>query len=100
MTTTPDDDEATAPPYEGRRETADVDNADSGASERKGARVGGATGPVESEDRPPKPGPPGGVSPAQEQPSDETPEGEPTDEGVGPTHTAGTPRGEDHASGR
>jgi hypothetical protein len=97
--TTSDDEQPTAPPYDGRRRSADVDSADSGASERDGARVGGATGPVES-DVPPEPaGSETGVSPAEEQPADETPEGEPSDEGVGPAHTAGTPRGEDHASG-
>ena len=37
------------PPYEGRRETADVDEEEK--LRRDGANVGGATGPVESDDR-------------------------------------------------
>jgi hypothetical protein len=39
------------PPYEGRRETADVDPAEE--AHRDGADVGGATGPVESEEQDP-----------------------------------------------
>jgi hypothetical protein len=35
----------TLPPYEGRRETADVDGPE--RTVRDGAKVGGATGPVE-----------------------------------------------------
>ena len=38
-----------APPYEGRRETADV--AGEEELRRDGANVGGATGPVESDER-------------------------------------------------
>jgi hypothetical protein len=97
--TTSDDDQRTAPPYDGRRESADVDT-DGGVAEKDGAKVGGATGPVEGaapaknagQDRK------DGVSPADEQPAEETSEGTSpaeTDEGVGPAHTPGVPRGED-----
>jgi hypothetical protein len=37
------------PPYEDRRETADVDPPEEG--HRDGAEVGGATGPVESDEQ-------------------------------------------------
>ncbi|HJY24548.1 MAG TPA: hypothetical protein VJ649_02595, partial [Actinomycetes bacterium] len=36
------------PPYEGRRESADIDSAEEG--HKGGANVGGATGPVESDE--------------------------------------------------
>src|SRR3954463_5881119 len=55
MTTTPDnsgtaDFEGKAvPPYEGRRESADVDDEEK--RRRDGANVGGATGPVERDRR-------------------------------------------------
>jgi hypothetical protein len=63
-----DVDETVAPPYEGRREAADVDGEEK--LRREGANVGGATGPVES-DQPKAPDPadsPGGAtaSPADE----------------------------------
>jgi hypothetical protein len=64
-----DPDEGSAvPPYEGRREAADVDGEEK--LRREGANVGGATGPVES-DQPKAPDPadsPGGAtaSPADE----------------------------------
>ena len=85
------------PPYEGRRETADVDPSDE--STKDGARVGGATGPVEDdEQKAPDPSATerGAVaSPADEQPADQMPESEESDPGVGPAHVAGTSRGED-----
>jgi len=37
------------PPYEGRRESADVEGEEK--LRREGANVGGATGPVESDER-------------------------------------------------
>jgi hypothetical protein len=59
-----------APPYEGRRETADVDEEEK--LRRDGASVGGATGPVESDERKapdPADTPRGPVaSPAEEKP--------------------------------
>jgi hypothetical protein len=67
----PDTGDRAVPPYEGRRETADVDPSDE--STKDGARVGGATGPVE-DDEPKAPNPDltaGGAvaSPADEQPA-------------------------------
>jgi hypothetical protein len=89
------------PPYEGRRETADVDPQEE--STEQGAKVGGATGPVE-DDEPKAPNPDfteGGAiaSPADEQPADQMPESEESDPGVGPAHVAGTSRGEDLSEG-
>jgi hypothetical protein len=90
------------PPYEGRRESADV--SDEQAMRRDGVTVGGATGPVESAERKaPEPAdtPHGAVAspaeelPAEEQPSEETPGGDPGPASVGPAHHPGTTRGED-----
>jgi hypothetical protein len=104
MTTTPgnygpDDPEAgsTVPPYDGRRETADVDGEDK--LRRDGANTAGATGPVESDEM--KSAEPadtdrGAVaSPSDEQPAEDTPDGDPGEASVGPAHYAGTRRGED-----
>ena len=86
-----------APPYEGRRESADVDREEK--LRRDGANVGGATGPVESDERkaPEPAGTPGGAvaSPAGEQPAAETPSGDSGPASTGPAHYAGTTRGED-----
>src|SRR4051794_36336238 len=91
--TTPDD--QAVPPYEGRRESADV----TGEGERRGgANVGGATGPVESDERTADPGGSSrgaGVSPADEQPAADAPSGDPGPASVGPAHRPGTTRGED-----
>jgi hypothetical protein len=90
------EDKAT-PPYEGRRETADVD--DEKKLRRDGANVGGATGPVESDERKaPEPGvtPRGATaSPADERPAEDTPSRAEGEASVGPAHHAGTTRGED-----
>ena len=85
------------PPYEGRRESADVDSADKGRKD--GANLGGATGPVEDATmKAPDPAAtPGGAgtSPADEQPAAQSRGDAPAeDEGVGPAHIAGVPRGE------
>ena len=86
------------PPYEGRRESADIDSADQ--AHQDGANVGGATGPVES-DQPKAPEPadtPRGTvaSPADEQPAAQSSGDAPAeDEGVGPAHVSGVPKGED-----
>jgi hypothetical protein len=85
------------PPYEGRRESADVDGEEK--LRRDGAAVGGATGPVENEEQQKAPTPEdterGAVaSPAQERPAAEGPEDEPGEASVGPAHRAGTGRGE------
>jgi hypothetical protein len=87
------------PPYEGRRAAADVD--DGGEAYRDGAKVGGATGPVENDEfAAPEPADtPGGAtgSPADEQPASEAPESDLDDDRVGPAHQPGTSRAEDHA---
>ena len=93
----PDTEGRTLPPYEGRRETADIDPQDE--STKDGAKIAGATGLVEDpEMKAPEPadterGATG--SPADEQPADQMPETEDSDPGVGPAHVPGTPRGED-----
>jgi hypothetical protein len=103
MTTTPgnygptDFEDKTVPPYEGRRESAEV--AGEEELRRDGANVGGATGPVESDERKaPEPAdtPRGAVaSPAAEQPAADTPDGDPGPASTGPAHHPGTTRGED-----
>ena len=83
MTTTPGDPGTTdfegkaVPPYEGRRETAEVDGEEK--LHREGANVGAATGPVESD----------------EMKAADTPIGDSGPASVGPAHHAGTTRGED-----
>jgi hypothetical protein len=85
------------PPYEGRRESADVDGEEK--LRRDGANVGAATGPVESdEQKAPEPAdtPRGSVaSPADEQPAAESGGPDPGEASVGPAHHPGTTRGED-----
>ncbi len=94
---TPGLEDRTLPPYEGRRETADVDPSQD--STKEGAKTAGATGPVEDpEMKAPEPANTdrGAVaSPADEQPADQMPETEESDPGVGPAHVTGTTRGED-----
>jgi hypothetical protein len=87
------------PPYEGRRETADVDSEQE-KLHRDGANVGAATGPVETDERKKAPEPadtPRGAvaSPADEQPAGQMPSGDEGEASVGPAHHAGTTRGED-----
>lgn len=86
------------PPYDDRRESADVKGED--AVHNDGVNVGGATGPAESSDMksPAKEDTPRGAeaSPSDEQPASETSGSNPNpDQGVGPSHHAGTGRGED-----
>lgn len=107
MTTTPGDYGPTdpgagraVPPYEGRRETADVDTDDDGKMHRDDANVGGATGPVETDEEMKSPEPAdtarGAVaSPADEQPAQETEGADPGPAATGPAHYGGTTRGED-----
>jgi hypothetical protein len=95
----PQDTAPAVPPYEGRRETADVDSGGD-RTEREGADVGGATGPV-VDDEPKAPDPrdtPGGAvaSPADDEGRQDGPD-VPTDPGVGPAHAAGTGRAEDES---
>lgn len=93
----PDTTGSTLPPYEGRRESADLDGREE--SERDGAKVGGATGPVvDAEMKAPEPGDTesGAVaSPADEQAAVKSTDTDLDDDGVGPSHTPGTPRAED-----
>jgi len=85
------------PPYEGRRESADVDGP--GESSKDAAKVGGATGPVVDDEM--KAADPadteGGAvaSPSDEQPASDMPESDTDDDMVGPSHTPGTGRAED-----
>ena len=85
------------PPYDGRRETADIEGRDQ--AYRDGANVGGATGPVENPDfsAPAPADTPRGAtaSPADEEPAAGAPETDLDDDGVGPAHQAGVPRAED-----
>ena len=103
--TDPNSGDRPLPPYDDRREAADVDTDDE-KLHREGANVGAATGPVETDDasldRPePEDTPRGAVaSPAEEQPAAEMPQDQPSDTGVGPAHYAGTQRGEDEIKGR
>jgi hypothetical protein len=103
MTTTPGDPGTTdfegkaVPPYEGRRESADVDDEEK--LRRDGANVGGATGPVESDrrkaSRPADTSRGAVASPADEQPASDMPGSDPGPASVGPAHHPGTTRGED-----
>ena len=87
----------TIPPYEGRRESADI--AEEEKSTRDGARVGGATGPTaDAEPKAPDPArtPRGATgSPADEQPASESPETDLDDDLTGPAHEPGVGRAED-----
>jgi hypothetical protein len=93
----PDTQGRAVPPYEGRRETADVDPQEK--STKDDAQTAGATGPVtdpEGKAAEPTDTARGAVaSPADEQPAEQMPESEKSDPGVGPAHVPGTPRGED-----
>jgi len=93
----PDTGDRAVPPYEGRRETADIDGPEE--MHKDGAAVGGATGPVESDHlkATPKEDTPRGAeaSPADEQPASEMPETDLNPDAVGPDHYSGTGRGED-----
>jgi hypothetical protein len=93
----PDTEGSTLPPYEGRRESADVD--EKSESEKEGAKVAGATRPVRDDEmKAPDPADTERgryASPSDEQPADQMSDSESSDEGVGPAHAVGTPRGED-----
>jgi hypothetical protein len=85
------------PPYEGRRESADID---SGGADRDGVHVGGATGPTVSGQPADDPdSTPLGrtASPAGDGVEDDgAPDAEHApDPGVGPAHQEGVRRGED-----
>jgi hypothetical protein len=97
----PDTGDRALPPYEGRRESADVDGAEE--LRKDGANVGGATGPVESDElkATPKEETPRGAaaSPSDEQPASEMPETDLDKDMVGPDHYTGTGSGENKAEG-
>jgi len=87
------------PPYDGRRESADIDTDDS-KLHRDGVNVSAATGPVETDDELKSPDPAeterGAVaSPADEREAADTPSEDPGPAATGPAHYEGTPRGED-----
>lgn len=90
--------DAPVPPYEGRKTEASSEDE----TTKDGARTAGASAPVSDPDmKAPEPAdtPRGAVaSPADEQPAAETPDGEPGEASVGPSHTPGTGRAEDKPS--
>jgi hypothetical protein len=96
----PDTAGSTLPPYDGRRETADVDGADQ--SEKDDAKTAGATGPVEDDalKATPREETPGGAvaTPSDEQPGDRSTDTDMDPDMVGPAHVEGTPRGEDEGA--
>jgi hypothetical protein len=89
------------PPYQGRRETADVGGEEELVKD--GAVTAGATGPVEGDElkSTPKEETPRGAeaSPADEQPASDMPETDLDKDMVGPDHYSGTGRGENKAEG-
>jgi hypothetical protein len=93
----PDTERKAVPPYEGRRESADVDDAEE--STKDGARTGGATGPVEGDgsgvDDPAETERGEHASPADEQPAAESSETDTDPDVTGPSHEPGTGRAED-----
>ncbi len=95
----PDTGDSAVPPYEGRKESADMGGPDE--MHKDGAAVGGAANPIESDELKATPlgDTPGGAttSPADEQPASEMPDTDTNDDGVGPDHYGGTTRGEDQA---
>ncbi len=106
MTTSPDPDNPdtegkTIPPYDGRKETADVEGKEE--STKDGVKTGGATGLVEDDDaKAPDPDDTergAHASPADEQPVEDADEDAGPDAGPGATtgasHEPGTGRAED-----
>lgn len=93
----PDTTGSTLPPYDGRREAADVDGPED--SETDGAKVGGATGPVADDemkaDEPADTDRGAVASPADEQPASESTDTDLEPDMTGPSHVKGTPRAED-----
>jgi hypothetical protein len=86
------------PPYEGRRESADVDEE---GSIKDDAKVGGATGPVVDDemkaDEPADTARGPVASPAEEQPASEVTTTDTHLDMTDPSHVPGVPRGEDHS---
>jgi hypothetical protein len=87
------------PPYDDRRDSADV--ADQDAASKDGAKVGGASRPVDNPEMsmPDANDTPGGAtgSPSDEQPASQGSQTEGDDEGVGPAHQQGSRRAEDNS---
>ncbi len=96
----PDTEGSTLPPYDGRRETADVDGSEE--SVKDGAKTAGATGPVEDDEMkaPALEDTERGAvaSPADEQPASESTDTDMDPDMVGPDHYKGTGRGEDEGA--
>lgn len=92
-------DDRPTPPYEGRKTEANAEQE----TEKDGARTAGATAPVSDPDMKatdPTQTERGAVaSPADEQPAQDTPDGESEEASTGPTHEPGTTRGEDAGKG-
>lgn len=89
--------DAPTPPYEGRKESADVAPVEAG--EQDGAGVGGARRPTEADpglrQDDPEQSPGGAVaSPGDEQPAAEHDGDAPGEASTGPAHQPGVPRGE------
>ena len=94
----PDTGTSAIPPYDGRRESADVDGPEE--STKDGAKTGGATGPVEDEAA--KAAEPADTDRGEHaSPADEQPAAESTDTDLDPdvttgaSHEPGTGRAED-----
>lgn len=91
------------PPYEGRKESADVETADADGEapgvHKDGANVAGGQRPKESAamKAPDPQDTPGGeyAAPGDEQPASESGGDAPAAESTGPAHRSGTTRGED-----
>lgn len=86
------------PPYDGRKTEAEPDQE--GGTYRDGARVGGATGPVDdAEFKAPSPSVTEGgrtASPGDEQPAADMPDGTSAEQGTDTgSHVSGVPRGEE-----
>lgn len=92
---TGDDSGRAVPPYEGRQTEAHTETE----SVKDGVRTAGATAPVSDDEMKaadPSDTPRGrAASPADEQPAEDTPDGESSAAATGPTHTPGTGKGEE-----
>ena len=95
--TTGDNGGAAIPPYEGRKTEANAEQE----TEKDGARTAGATAPVSDDamkaDDPADTERGAVASPADEQPAEDTPDGESPEATTGPAHHPGTARGEDQS---
>lgn len=93
----PDTSGSAVPPYEGRQQAADVDGQEE--STKDDAKVGGATGPVEDDQmKAPEPSETEGgatVTPADEQPAEDSGTTEAGPDSTGPSHIPGVSRAED-----